>query len=314
MIHQLAKRFLAFFFCSLFFFLCCQPKKEWHSTSLLYFDTLCEINLKSSPEEFSEAVETVKKVFSQIENIFSPERQSINSPLFHELLEKSYEIYQASEGTFDVTIGPLSKLWGFQDKNYRIPKQEEIKEALGKIGFSKIVNKNKNFFSPSWVKFDWGGSAKGFGVDLAYQKLRRLGIKDGFLNAGGDIYCWGKNPENGAWKIGIKHPRKEGFLGVIIASDIAIATSGDYQRFFEVNGIRYHHILNPFTGYPARGKQSVTVIGPETVFCDALATALFVSSQEKEVLKKFPEYGAIIVNSKGEISIIGKSYPFYSVN
>ncbi len=313
LIHQLAKRllFLIFLFPLLF---SCQSKNKWHSTTLLYFDTLCEINLKCSPEKFSKAIETVKEVFSEIESTFSPNKQNFDSPLFKELLKKSYEVYKASNGAFDVTIGPLSKIWGFQDKKYRIPESKEIKEALKKVGFNKICKEKDKFFLPSWVNFDWGASAKGFGVDLAYKRLKELGIKNGFINAGGDIYCWGKNPKNDYWKIGIKHPRKQGFLGVIIVSNIGIATSGDYQRFFEVEGIRYHHILNPFTGYPVQNKQSVTVIGPKTVYCDALATALFVSSKEEKILKKFPQYGAIIVNSQGKISIIGKRYRFYPIN
>ncbi len=311
--HQLAKR-LYIFLLLVFILSSCKSTDKWHSTTLLYFDTLCEINLKCSSEKFPQAVKTVEKVFSQIENTFSPDKRDFNSSLFKELLRKSYRVYIASDGAFDVTIGPLSKIWGFQNKKYRIPEPEEIKEALKKVGLNKILKENNEFSFPSWVKFDWGGSAKGFGVDLAYKKLKELGIKSGFINAGGDIYCWGKNPENGLWRIGIKHPRKNGFLGIIVETNTGIATSGDYQRFFEVNGIRYHHILNPFNGYPARGKQSVTVIGPETVYCDALATALFVSSNEKEILEKFPQYGAIIVNAQGKISIIGKSYRFYPIN
>ena len=313
LIHQLVKKSLYFLVLILLLINCSQENK-WHSTTLLYFDTLCEVNLKCSKEEFAQAVDSVKDVFTRIERVFSPGVHDYKSPLFLELLKKSLKVSKASDGAFDVTIGPLTKLWGFQNKNYRIPDKKEIEKALKKIGFEKIVDDKGNISIPSWVEFDWGGSAKGFGVDLAYQKLKKLGIKSGFINAGGDIYCWGKNPENRPWRVGIKHPQKEGFLGVVASTNVGIATSGDYQRFFEVNGIRYHHILNPFNGYPARGKQSVTVIGPETVLCDALATALFVSTEERKILKKFPEYGAIIVNSKGKISRIGKTYPFYSLN
>ncbi|MCP2519460.1 FAD:protein FMN transferase [SCandidatus Aminicenantes bacterium Aminicenantia_JdfR_composite] len=309
----MVKRFSVFILLFLIL-ISCKSNIKWHSTTLLYFDTLCEINLKCSPEEFSKSIEYIKEIFARIENTFSPEKQDFKSPLFKELLKKSYEVYIASDGAFDVTIGPLSEIWGFQNKKYRIPGPKEINEALKKVGFKKILKENAEFFYPSWIKFDWGGSAKGFGVDLAYKKLKELGIKNGFINAGGDIYCWGKNPENGLWRIGIKHPRKSGFIGVIVETNIGIATSGDYQRFFEVNGVRYHHILNPFTGYPARGKQSVTVIGPETVYCDALATALFVSSNEREILKKFPQYGAIIVDSEGKLSILGKRYRFYPID
>lgn len=157
------------------------------------------------------------------------------------------------------------------------------------------------------MKLDWGGIAKGWAVDRAARALRDMGIIRGFVNAGGDLFCWGANPDSGDWRIGIKHPRQKGFLGVLSVRDTGVATSGDYQRYFEKDGIRYHHIFNPTSGYPARERQSVTVIGPETMLCDALATALFVSPEPEAIIKKYSKYGAILVNSRGEAGIIGKS-------
>jgi thiamine biosynthesis lipoprotein len=157
---------------------------------------------------------------------------------------------------------------------------------------------------------DWGGIAKGLAVDRAAQAIQALGIARGFINAGGNLFCWGKNPDGGPWKIGVKHPRRDGFLGVLSISDVGAATSGDYQRYFESEGVRYHHIFDPKTGYSARGKQSVTVIGPEAVICDALSTALFVSPDPERILKKYPDYGAIIVDAEGNVSIAGKKYTF----
>ena len=163
---------------------------------------------------------------------------------------------------------------------------------------------------PPEIELDWGGIAKGLGLDLSFSRLQSLKIKNGFINAGGDLRCWGKNPDGLSWKIGIRHPRESGYLGILFVSDLAIATSGDYQRFFIKDGVRYHHILNPKTGYPAIGKQSVTVIGPEAVVCDGLSTALFVSLSPGDIIKKYPSYGAILVSEKGEISEFGKKYSF----
>ena len=98
--------------------------------------------------------------------------------------------------------------------------------------------------------------------------------------------------------------------GSRIVSNLGAANAGDYQRFFLQDGQRYHHIFNPKTGYPALGKQSVTVIGPETLLCDALSTAVFVSRAPEEILQKYPEYGAVIVDSEGNISLLGKDYTF----
>jgi thiamine biosynthesis lipoprotein len=160
------------------------------------------------------------------------------------------------------------------------------------------------------MELDWGGIAKGFAVDRAFLALKKLGVRNGFINAGGNLRCWGKNPDGTTWRIGIKHPRKPGFLGILRITGLSAATSGDYQRFFEKGGVRYHHIFDPRTGYPVRGKQSVTVIGPEGVVCDALSTALFVNPSPEEVLKKFEDYGALLVNRKGILSAMGRKFSF----
>ncbi len=160
------------------------------------------------------------------------------------------------------------------------------------------------------VGLDWGAIAKGFGIDLASKSLVQMGISNGFINAGGDLYCWGNNPSDQPWNIGLKHPRESGFLGVLSISDLGAATTGDYQRYFVKNGIRYHHVFDPRTGYPAQGKQSVTVCGPETLICDALSTALFVSREPEIIMEKYPDYGAIIVDSDGSLSFLGKTYSF----
>jgi thiamine biosynthesis lipoprotein len=156
------------------------------------------------------------------------------------------------------------------------------------------------------MELDWGGIAKGYGIDLAVRVLIDMGIRRGFVNAGGDLYCWGRNPDDRPWRIGVQHPRAAGFLGVIEMEDEGAATTGDYQRYFFESGVRWHHVFDPRTGYPARGKQSVTVVGPETAVCDALSTALFVSDEPETVLKSFPDYGAVLVDEKGAPRLIGK--------
>jgi len=164
---------------------------------------------------------------------------------------------------------------------------------------------NKIVLQPG-MKLDWGGIAKGWAVDRAVRALRDMGISRGFINAGGDLFCWGANLDNKDWRVGIQHPRQKGYLGILSISNLGAATSGDYQRCFEREGIRYHHIFDPTSGNPARRRQSVTVIGPATMLCDALSTALFVSPEPEAILKRYPEYGAIIVNSRGEVATMGK--------
>jgi len=288
----------------------CGTKEKWNTATFLYFDTICEINLFCSPQHFESCQREVSRVFSEIENCFSPGTTDFSSPHVLDLFNKASKVFQDSDGFFDITVAPLSRLWGFVDKKHRVPRPEEIKKALNYIGMNKIKIDNDRLLLPPEMELDWGGIAKGLGVDLATKTLKEIGISRGFINTGGDLFCWGKNPSNSLWKIGIKHPRKKGFLGVLSLSERGAATTGDYQRYFLRGDVRYHHVFNPHTGYPARKKQSVTVIGPKTLYCDALSTALFACPHPEKILDKYPDYGAIIVDSGGNIFKIGKSYAF----
>lgn len=252
----------------------------------------------------------VRELFTQTENLFSPRARDYQSPEVRQLFRLAKRIYSDSEGAFDLTVGLLSEIWGFRSKSYRLPEKDEIDQALNYIGMDKIQEKEGQLNVPEGIVLDWGAIAKGWGLDQAYQALKRIGIDRGFINAGGDLICWGKNPNNQAWRIGIKHPRESGFLGILEISNLAVATSGDYQRYFEIESIRYHHIFNPKTGFPARGRQSVTVIGPHATICDALATAIFVLDDPEKLLTNYPDYGAIIVDDHGSLFIAGRKFAF----
>jgi len=298
-------------FCLLFFIIfisSCYPIKTWHRSTFMFFNTVCELKMFGSYSLFSEAKTKVKRIFASIEDQFGPGESNLKPEHVKFLLKESLEIHKNTGGSFDLTIEPLKKAWGFLNGDHRIPTKEEIDNVMKNVGMERIRINKGEIFIPDQVELDWGGIAKGFGVDLASKKLMEMNVKRGFINAGGDIFCWGENPDGEEWKIGIQHPRKKGFLGILSLSDLGAATSGDYQRFFIKDGIRYHHIFNPETGYPARGKQSVTVMGPKVYLCDALSTALFVSKNPKKVLNNYPDYGAILVDEKGRITFCGKKY------
>lgn len=290
------------------------PAEKWHTSTVVYFDTVCEIKIFSSSTQFLSAKEEVHRVFSEIETLFSPGSEDTTSPQVIHLFQKAMGIHRNSGGDFDISVSPLIELWGFPDQSFRIPSTDEILSTLKSIGMTKIMQEEDKLMVPSGMKLDWGGIAKGYGVDRAAETLQEMGITRGFINSGGDIYCWGTNPDNQSWQIGIKHPRTDGFSGVLSLTNIGMATTGDYQRFFIREGVRYHHVFDPHTGFPAAGKQSVTVIGPETTVCDALATALFVSAQPETVLERYSEYGAIIIGADGRLGLLGKEYPFRPMN
>lgn len=292
----------------------CRVSYKWQNSSFLFFDTVCELNLYCSSSLYKSSEDEVRKIFTEIERLFSPGAQALSSPLVISLYKKALDVHRVSDGCFDISVGPLSHIWGFRDGSPRVPPSDEVQEVLEHIGMERIELKNGSLYLHPEMELDWGGIAKGFGIDLASQALIQMGVKNGFLNAGGDLYCWGNNPEKKSWKVGIKHPRGGGFLGILFITQIGAATTGDYQRFFIEGDVRYHHVFDPKSGYPSKGKQSVTVIGPETLMCDALSTALFVSPHPLKIITCYPDYGAIIVDSSGKISFLGKRYLFQPLN
>jgi thiamine biosynthesis lipoprotein len=287
----------------------CQARARWQEYTLFFFDTVCDVQVFCPASQVDETQEEIRRVFNRIEDHFSPGRNDLSSADVLALFRKARRLHGDSGGTFDISVGPLTRLWGFQTKSYRVPQPQEVAEALALVGQEAIRESGGSLVLAPGMSLDWGGLAKGWGVDLAALALRALGIQRGFINAGGDLYCWGKNPSDSAWRVGIKHPRRQGYLGVLSVNDVAVATSGDYQRGFEKDGVRYHHIFDPHTGYPARGKQSVTVVGPETAFCDGLSTALFSSPVPAEILSLYPDYSAVIVDARGKIRVLGKPLP-----
>jgi thiamine biosynthesis lipoprotein len=291
----------------------CRVAEKWHSSTFLFFDTICEIKAFCTQPAFLASEEEVRMIFSETEKHFAPGAKDFSSPIILNLFHRALDVYNNTGGCFDITVGPLSRAWGFRTGTPHVAHPEQIAEALSHVGMDKITEEGARLLLQPGMELDWGGIAKGLGIDLASRALIRSVITRGFINAGGDLYCWGENPDNQAWQVGIKHPRAGGFLGVLALSDKGAATTGDYQRFFMEEGVRHHHVFDPKTGLPSRGKQSVTVVGPETLLCDALSTAVFVSREPKAILDKYPDYGAIIVDSDGRISLVGKIADFRKI-
>jgi len=206
------------------------------------------------------------------------------SPETFYILKKSKEIWQLSSGAFDVTVAPLVDLWGFTNKNFTVPADEKIKNILNLIGSDKILlqnNENVVVFKFPGMKIDLGAIAKGYAVDCAVKKLKEKGIDSCLINAGGQVYCLGKK-FGLPWKVAIKGARGKGLAGFLELTDRSVATSGDYEQYFIKDNKRYAHILNPETGYPAdSGIMAVTVIAPDGLTSDALATAIFVLGKDK---------------------------------
>ena len=207
------------------------------------------------------------------------------SPETFEVIQKAQEISELSEGGFDITIGPLTELWRKAREKKIPPSVEEVKEKLGLVNFKNIEmdQEGKVFLKKKDMAIDLGGIAKGYAVDRAFELLKSLGYKNLIVNAGGDLRVGGlKN--NQPWSIGIQNPREsKNILARISVSDMAVATSGDYEKFFIYEGKRYHHIFNPKDGFPTEGCQSVTVVTKDCITADGLATAVLFSALKKDI-------------------------------
>ncbi|MDI6758945.1 MAG: FAD:protein FMN transferase [Candidatus Omnitrophota bacterium] len=265
-----------------------------------------------SPEE--KAKDIVFTEIKRIENLLSKykadsEISKLNefgalkvSPETFYVIEKAKEFSLASAGAFDVTVGPLLDLWGFRDKNYTVPKEEDIKLALSKVGSDKIIlNKKNNVveFKVTGMKIDLGAIAAGFAVDCAIDKLKKAQIKSCLINAGGDIYCLGEK-EGRPWKVAIQNPFKSRQFNrkTLLLKNQAVTTSGNYEQFFLKNKKRYSHIFNPKTGEPSSsGLASVSVIAPDCLTADALATSIFALGKAKgdTLAKKFSGVKVIVI-------------------
>jgi thiamine biosynthesis lipoprotein len=226
-----------------------------------------------------------------------------------EIIDKAIYVSENTEGAFDITMGPVIALWDFQKK--ALPDDRMVKEKLKLVGYKNIaINKDDStvFIKKKEAEINMGGIIKGYAADKAVEVLKNSGIKSGIVAIAGDIKTFGTRPDGEFWKLGIQNPRQKGkndeILAAVELSDMAISTSGDYERFFEKNGMRYHHLLNPKTGYPAYGCQSVTIIARDGVFTDAFATGIFIVGPQNgmDVIKRLG-FDGVIVDKDGKILI-----------
>ena len=221
------------------------------------------------------------------------------------LVGRALELSAMSGGAFDITYESVGYLYDFRARQR--PTDAEIAARLDAIDYRHVIldeSASTIRFRTPGVRINLGGIAKGHAVERAAALLRAHGVRHAVLNAGGDTRVLGDR-RGRPWIVGIRHPRVEGDVVTRLPLvDEAVSTSGDYERFFEEDGRRYHHILNPRTGRPTEGVLSVTVIGPDATTTDGLSTTLFVLGIEAglELIERIPGYEAVIVDSNGKLA------------
>jgi thiamine biosynthesis lipoprotein len=217
------------------------------------------------------------------------------SPETCEILLCAIKLSVMSQGLFDITAGPLIDLWDYKHA-VKPPLNSRIEHVLPLVNYSDLeldaVQKTAEL-NKRGQSVDLGGIGKGYASDRFMEIFREFGVTSAFSNIGGNVSTLGNKPGGSPWRVGIRHPRQAGLLGAVEVTGKAVVTSGDYERcFFDRNGRRFHHILNPTTGYPAEsGLISVTVVTASAMTADALSTAVFVAGPEKELtlLEKYPQ-------------------------
>ncbi len=280
------------------------------------------MTLTAYGEQAQEAVDAAAEEIERIEALLSTGKEDSEISVINReesgeisedtknLIEKSIELYDKTDGLFDITIYPLMKAWGFTDENYRVPKKNELEKLLSNMGTEKIsLNQDgKSLSVEENVEIDLGGIAKGYTSERVINIFEEYGVTSGVVSLGGNVQVLGKKTDGSKWRVAVQNPDDENdYVGVILAEDQAVITSGGYERYFEEDGEKYHHIIDPRTGYPAEnGLTSVTIVNKDGTMADALSTSLFIMGEEKAVSfwrENSSEFDMVLVNEKGDILV-----------
>ena len=271
------------------------------------------------PAHLDAAIEAAVTEVRRVEDVFTTWRESELTRLnaragegpvevsreVCELVARALAVAELTDGAFDPTWYALHDLWDLEADPPRLPAPEELARALERVDHTRVQVdlEGSTVELPAGFSLELGGIAKGWGVDRGMKVFLERGVEHGVVDAGGDLKALGTKFGE-PWQIAIKHPRRRAdVMAVVPVSNRCVVTSGDYERFFELDGVRYHHILDPRTGRPSTGCMSATVVGPDAAFCDALATALCVLGAERglAIVEELDGVEALVVDLEGEV-------------
>ena len=278
--------------------------------------------LDEEGRDFKSEIDSLLRVFNLSMSTYIPESEisrfnrealmKYESPFFYTVLNRSKEIYDKTEGAFDPTIGPLVNAWGFGPDKSKSPDKATVDSLRQLVNFDSIFFDEVSVCKMmKGMKLDFSAIAKGYGVDVVAQYLMARGINNLFVEIGGEIYCHGVNEQGRRWRVGVNFPsydteKQEMAQAIVAVHNRAIATSGNYRNYYEVNGVKYSHTIDPETGYPVQHSLlSASVFAPDCMTADAYATAFMVLGREKAVLideqEKDIEIYLIYSDEKGQL-------------
>ena len=223
-----------------------------------------------------------------------------------QLTQRALRISEVTEGAFDISFAAMDRIWKFDGNMEQVPDSATIKRAIANIGYRSIQLDTINstiYLTRKGMKIGFGATGKGYAADRCREYMKALGVQAGIINASGDLTTWGSQPDGTPWRIGVTNPfRRSRPAAILEMYTGAVTTSGDYEKYVEINGKRYSHIINPKTGMPSFGLTSVTVIGPDAETCNGFSTAIMVLGKKRglQLINKYPAFGCLIMNTKGK--------------
>lgn len=299
-----------------------QAQQVYHQKMLLMgsrFDiTVVAKNQAEGDQYIQLAVDEIKRIESIISS-WDPRSETseinrqagikpvkVSAELFA-LIQRAIGISKLTDGAFDISYAAMDKIWKFDGTMTRMPDEKTIQNSIRNVGYQHIILDKKNqtvFLSRKGMKIGFGAIGKGYAADRAKQLLQSKGVRAGIINASGDMNTWGKQPNGKDWTVAITNPmNKNKAFALFSISDSAVVTSGDYEKYVKFGGVRYAHIINPKTGYPATGIISATVFAPKAELADALATSVFVMGIDVGIdrINQLPGVECIVIDDKGKV-------------
>jgi len=225
----------------------------------------------------------------------------------YELIKRCKNISALTQGAFDISAGALKRLYNFKNAAFKMPDGKTILQTLKTVGYKKIElrDNNKIYLQAKDMHIGFGAVGKGYAADKVKSLWQAAGMTSGVINASGDLTVWGHQPDGSPWKVGIADPdNKDNILLWLPVSNASVATSGNYEQYFDLDGIRYSHNIDPRTGLPARFIKSVTIVSSSAELSDALATAVTIMGKEVGIdfINQLPNVHCIIINADNKIS------------
>lgn len=224
-----------------------------------------------------------------------------------ELTKSAIYFSKITNGAFDISIVAMDKIWKFDGSMKHMPDKISIKNSVKNVDYKNIIINEKEqslFLKKAGMKIGFGSIGKAYAAEKAKELMQKLGVEAGIINAAGDVATWGKQPDGEPWRIGIQNPfQPDEIEDILDMNNNAVVTSGSYEKYADIGGKRYSHIINPKTGMPSTGLISVSIIGSDATFANGLSTSIMVLGKKKGLmlLQKFKDYSFVIIEDNGKV-------------